>query len=30
MMVTLAYMVIDPQAGTVEFANAGHPYPLLR
>jgi serine phosphatase RsbU (regulator of sigma subunit)/HAMP domain-containing protein len=29
MMVTLAYMVIDPQAGMVEFANAGHPFPHL-
>jgi serine phosphatase RsbU (regulator of sigma subunit)/HAMP domain-containing protein len=29
MMITLAYMVIDPQAGTVEFANAGHPFPHL-
>ncbi len=29
MMVTLAYMVIDPQAGTIEFANAGHPFPHL-
>jgi serine phosphatase RsbU (regulator of sigma subunit)/HAMP domain-containing protein len=30
MMVTLAYMVIDPEAGTIEFANAGHPFPHLR
>lgn len=29
MMVTLAYLVIDPQAGVVEFANAGHPFPHL-
>ncbi len=29
MMVTLAYMVIDPQARTIEFANAGHPFPIL-
>ena len=29
MMVTLGYMVIDAQAGTVEYANAGHPFPHL-
>jgi sigma-B regulation protein RsbU (phosphoserine phosphatase) len=30
MFATLAVVVIDPEAGTIELANAGHPLPFVR